>query len=963
MVGIVNGVRVQLFGASRAALGGEEITFAPDMRFRSLAYLAYRGDWVGREELAYLFWADTAPGTARHNLRQLLKRLRRLDWLTDLEITPQQLRWAVDSDVAAFREALGAQRWADAATDYGGPLLVNLDDPRPGEFQHWLEHERGQLRDRWRDALLRHARDLEVADRLDEAAAALKRLLDDDALDEEVLRRTMELLAHGGRTGDALAAYHAFGDRLRDELDLDPSSATERLAIDIESGKVEAEPVPRKRPEPQVAVGIERPSLPVPATPFVGRDLERSEISHRLVQPGCRILTLTGPGGIGKTRLALQAAEELGSHFADGVAFVSLESLTSPGAVPTQIAAGLGVELTTSGDASEQLADWIGSRYLLLVLDNFEHLNEGAGVAASLIRACPNLALLVTSRERLRLEEEWLLPLGGLASPEEDDLGVEDTLRFDAPNLFVQRAQRLRPDFWPAPEELPALLTICKVVGGSPLGVELAAAWVRALPLDDIATEIERNLDILTSDRRNMSPRHRSARAAFDYSWKLLSESEQVTLASLAVFHGGFGREAAAAVADAPLPVLMTLLDKSLLRSSPAGRFDRHPLIHQFASEKLHQRPGEQDAIAERHSRYYLRLLVEQGKDLSGVGHARAKTAIGEELPNILEAWWWAVENDRAEVVKRSCEPLWNFFYLQSRAREGLDVFTRTIEDLEARGATPGAVLGILLGFQALLHLRLGQTDEAERAANLSIEHLEGQGEPRAVVRALGTLGGVAAARGNLDQAVAFSQRELSLGRKHRLDEAVQRTLGNLAIDEQARGNYREAETYYREILVSFRRRGDHALTIQTLNNLGQLHLDMDEPLKAQALLQEGLGLAREHDIPKTLSYLFGGLGTAASDLGHLTEARSLLEAAQEHAREAGNTLHLTRLLPKLGQVVTRLGEEDQGNRYLLEGLHLAWQANDLPDTLHTLTLLAELEAERSDQKTATHYLQLVVEP
>ena len=961
MVGTMNAVQVQLLGAPRATRDENEIAFVPDMRYRSLAYLAYRGDWVGREELAYLFWADAPPDTARHNLRQLVKRLRRLEWLPDLEITPHQLRWPVASDVAAFREALGAERWADAASGYNGPLLANLDDPQPGEFQHWLEHERGQLRERWREALLRVADDLEGQLRFEDAAAALARLLDDDELDEEVLQRTMELLASSGRAGEALAAYRGFAERLRDELDLEPSSATEQLAGDIENRRIEAEPARRQQPPSAVAVAPERPTLPVPATPFVGRDLELSEISHQLSQPGCRLLTLTGPGGIGKTRLALQAADELRSRFPDGVAFVPLEALTSPEAITTQIASALGFDLVGRADPSEQLAGRIGNRRLLLVLDNFEHLSEEAGVAAELLRACKQLTLLVTSRERLRLEEEWLLPLEGLSSPEGDDLGVEDILSFDAPNLFLQCAQRLRPGYRPADSEAPALLAICRAVGGSPLGVELAAAWVRALPLADIATEIARNIDILASDRRNVSARHRSARAAFDHSWALLTEGEQEALAKLAVFHGGFRREAAAAIADVSLPVLMALLDKSLLRSSADGRFDLHPLIFQFTREALQQRPAELASRAERHARYYLRLLEEQGKDLSGVGHARAKTVIGEDLPNILEAWSWAIASDRPEVLKRTCQPLCNYYYLQNRVPEGVEVFAQSIHDLERRADAPPALLGLLLGFQAAFDLRLGQTDRAERAAHLSIERLKGQGEPMGVVRALSMLSGVAVARGQLDQARAFSRRELALARKHQLQEAVLRTLGNLAVDEQDQGNYRQAEAHNQEILRSFRQSGNHALTIQTLNNLGHLHLDMHETHKAQAFLHEGLELAREHGILKNLQHLFGGLGKAASDQGHLEEARGLLETALKHSRKAGDTRHLANLLPNLGQVVTRLGDEDQGRRYLLEGLRIAWETDNVRAALNTLTLLAELDTEHFQPDTAARTLRLVL--
>jgi DNA-binding SARP family transcriptional activator len=406
---------VQLLGAARIRVGLKWTTFAPDKRHQLLAYLAYSSDWVSREKLAYLFWPDTSTQKAQQNLRQLLHRVRSLPWLSGPQVEAQRLRWPIETDVKLFKRALENNNLDEALSLYGGPLLENLESAEATEFNSWLEIEREGLHSQWRDALLRRVRELKERERHHEAIRLLGALLDHDPFDEEALLAYLDAATRAGQREQALKAYRDYAHRLRDELDLEPTLVVQSLAQaiqDRETNLLDSLPSP---PAPTSTANLK--VFPTPATSFVGRELELSEIVHLLSKPECRLLTLTGPGGIGKTRTALQAMQELAEDYSGGSYFVPLDSLTAPELIPSAIAEALGLKLHGQDEPLVQVIRYIGKKQILLVLDNYEQLLEGAILASRLIQDCPRLKLLITSRERLNLAEEWLLPVEGLPYP------------------------------------------------------------------------------------------------------------------------------------------------------------------------------------------------------------------------------------------------------------------------------------------------------------------------------------------------------------------------------------------------------------------------------------------------------------------------------------------------------------------------------------------------------------------
>lgn len=393
-------------------------------------------------------------------------------------------------------------------------------------------------------------------------------------------------------------------------------------------------------------------NLPTPPTPLVGREVEVARIGEILLGPECRLLTLTGPGGIGKTRLAIAAAERLTSSFGDGVCFVPLAVVTSPEAIWTAMAAALGFRLHTAENPKEQLASYLQSRHLLLVLDNLEHLLDGVGIIADVVQGATQVRVLATSREQLGLSGEWVLDIHGLGVPAAlpTVAGLPpDWERSSSVVLFLQAARRSSPGFTLRAEDYAAIAQICRLVEGIPLGIELAAAWVRMLTCAEIALEIERSYDFLATKARDVPQRQRSLRAAFEHSWHLLPPTECSILQALSVFAGGFTRRAADEVAGATLPDLAALIARSLVVRMDDGRYGLHETVRQYAAEKLDEAGAAAD-VWHRHWQYFLRQAQEADAARNSPQHMALVDQLELESDNLHAALAWLLEHDVAEA-------------------------------------------------------------------------------------------------------------------------------------------------------------------------------------------------------------------------------------------------------------------------------------------------------------------------
>jgi predicted ATPase/DNA-binding CsgD family transcriptional regulator len=407
-------------------------------------------------------------------------------------------------------------------------------------------------------------------------------------------------------------------------------------------------------------------ALPIPTTSFVGRHDELAHMTALLADPTCRLLTLLGQGGIGKTRLAIQAATHQ-SHFRDGVYFVSLSPVSSPDLLPFAIASALQITLYDSNDLRRQLAISLREKQMLLVMDNFEHLLDGVDLLTDLLQAAPELKFLVTSRERLNIVEEWVLALEGLSVPAADTNASLES--YSAVQLFVQRARQVQVSFLPG-DHASAVTKICQQVEGMPLGLELAATWLRVMSPQQIAIQIETSLTFLTTSLRNVPERHRSLRAVFEQSWTLLTATEQAVLMRLSIFQGGFELDAAQQVAGASLEILAALADKSLIRVNVKGRYDLHELLRQYAEHQL-ETAGATDTARTAHSEYYLRFVARCDADIKGRRQQPALRELRTDLENIRTGWLWTIDHGQyARITTPVLDCLANFSEMGNRSVE-----------------------------------------------------------------------------------------------------------------------------------------------------------------------------------------------------------------------------------------------------------------------------------------------------
>jgi predicted ATPase len=538
-----------------------------------------------------------------------------------------------DLDLCTFTEKLKGNEsgWAEALALYRGDFLADFYLPDSAPFEEWTLTRRADLRRRVLEALETLT---DYAIQIDDLAAAethARRQLEIDNLRESAHRQLMEVLARNGRRAEALSQYEACVVVLHNELAVTPSAPTESLYVAIRDEMLPATP-PQTGGQTWLAVaardliGETAPpsqtpnNLPVQATPFIGREAELAALDTFMANPDMRLVTIVGPGGMGKTRLALETAHRQLENFEHGVWFSSLAKLSSPDEIVPATAQALQFNFYEGGTPKQQLLDYFRNKSLLLVMDNYEHLLDRAGLVTDVLQNAPQVKVVVTSREPLRLIEEQLFPLRGLTFSGEA-VAEED----EAVQLFLERAHRLRPDLTFKPTDIPHITAICRQVDGMPLGLELAAAWVDTFSLADIAAELQQSLDLLESDLRNIADRHRSLRAVFEASWDRLQSNEQQLFAQMSVFRGGFSRTAAWEICAPQLSqpafhrLLATLTRKSFLKHDMEnGRYDIHELMRQYEAEKLAEDENLETAVRHRHAVYFCEYLHQLGEDLKG---------------------------------------------------------------------------------------------------------------------------------------------------------------------------------------------------------------------------------------------------------------------------------------------------------------------------------------------------------
>jgi predicted ATPase/DNA-binding SARP family transcriptional activator len=678
-------VTVRLLGRPAVLHDGEWTEPTPGRMAALLYYLAFHGGWVGRSDLVYLFWPDAPEATARGNLRPLLSRLAREPYAHGLERERSRVRWLVRTDVQAYRELLHAQRWREAWELGRSELLTGFDLASAPEFGAWLEAERSELKQAARRAGGRAIDELQAAGDHGEAIVIAAQLHRGDPLDEAAARRHMLALTRAGDAPGAIAVFDGLRSLLAEEVGVDPTDETVRLAEALRTGTAVLVPPPDDaRAAPPTPVASSAHTLPHQPTRFVGREREVAALIDTLEDEAGRLLTVVGPGGVGKTRLAIEVARRAGSRFEHGTRFVDLSATREPEALIAAVAGAVGAEPRPGRAAVGSITEHLRSSALLLVLDNMEQvIEEARELVARLVAQAPAVRILATSRVRLGYRGERVFDLAGLPYRAAPD-GMEP----EAVSLFIRALRRVRPGIVITRSDLERAHRICEIVGGLPLALELAAAWLRVLSLGEIEAELASGLELLEATPAGVPRRHAGMRPVFDHSWSLLRPRERKALRDLSVFHGGWTREAAAAVADAGLPVHLALRDASLIWRDAAGRFGWHPLVGKYARERATERPAELDAALDRHARYFLGILAEQRPAWWGDEGAQRLAEVEAEMANLEAACRQAIAGRRVRLLT---EALHGLEWLISASRQ-VELYVQLVREIVALGE-PGSML------------------------------------------------------------------------------------------------------------------------------------------------------------------------------------------------------------------------------------------------------------------------------
>ncbi len=1013
---------LSLLGSFYSTIGGSPLrVFRTKSVQALLIYLAVEsqtGGAIQREFLAEMLYPGLPPTSSKKNLRQTLYEMRQLIAgsgteeqpliLADRQTVALNPSWTIDLDTNRFESGAQSEeldRLEQVAGLYRGDFLSDFYLPDSKTFEGWAAMRRAYYRRLAASLFDRMAETYLAAEDYAQAEEYARRQLSLDDLNEPAGRQLMRALAGQDQRSRALAEFKGLQQRLAVELEIEPASETLDLFRGIQAGDIAPAGQPAldmagqstTLPAREQPLPADRPAannLPPQPTPFVGREEELAEIS-RLLGDGSptRLVTLLGPGGSGKSRLAIEAARFIAREnpgtYPDGIWFVPLAALSEETAIVPEVAKSIQMVLAGEDKPREQqLMEYLSQKKLLLLLDNYEQLLvEGTQpFPADLLGCAAEVTILVTSRARLNVRGEQLLPVGGLDLPEEGlSLTEVGESIGGAIRLFAQSASRISAEFELSAQNWPVIVKICSLLEGLPLAIELAASWMEVLSPEEIVVEIDRSLNILEADWADMPSRQRSMRAIFNASWQLASQVEKHALKRLSVFRGPFGREAALAVIGADLNMLLALVNKSWLTRDKAGNYHFHELLRQFSQEALQQDDNEWRTARKEHASYFVSLLVDLGQAIRGPEQKKTLTLIEDYFENIRQAWTWlSGQREISTLTQQMLPAIFQFCTVRARGEDVVALATVAMEnraeremDLIDAAILETAVLattygGYLPSFFHGLNVSLEvQADVSERvwltfksldprrldplwAVTSTIIYAFTSKRNRETMKQLRQL--IGAYRDSQDEwGQAFAMKYLALmGSEHFVFSAEQiepESIPASMIDGL------EWDRLFLEAAQIFERLGDQLELADSLRLLGN-HLHFTNPRAALEPLQRAKSLFEQLGNPIMTAQVLGTLALRSLWLGEFEESFAYFKEKRDLIEFTGNRSFLKEVYAFEAIHAARYLSIDHARELHQKNLDLLTAFNDETDKAWVLWELGNIERLAGNLELALNYFQ-----
>ncbi len=1006
-------LEIKLLGELHVLYDGSAITTRiPSKSQALLAYLAATRESHSRHVLAGLFWGDRTEDKAKNSLRVAINGLRK-QIPEHLEITRQSLGLkfdqAVDVDLHQLEFAIKPTTQNElpllnaVPQIYRGEFLSGLTLDETPEFDEWLESQRASCRQIALRGLSKLTEQHLAEQAYDEALKILTRHLEIDPCAEEAHRQAMVAFSRKGDFDAALEQYARCQQALKEILNVDPAPETIDLLRSLDSAQAGAGSATAggiktsSQNTSATQLPSTQPSSTQPPTSsknlLIGREEELVRLRTMLRDPFCRLITVAGLGGIGKTQLVLALLEEIIQQetvlFLHGVSFISLVGIESASLMPMTIADALDSPLSGKRDPLDDLVEMLRGKEMLIILDNFEHLiDDGVDVVSRILNDCPQIKLLVTCREWLNIASEWRLGLEGLSYPpvnyranwhpanrsSEPSDALEGLLDYPAIQFFLIEAKRTKTEFDLAPEDVEPLIRLCHLVGGIPLALMLAATLIRNLPVEAIAAAVERDLAMLSSDVQNMPSRQRSMKVVFDSSWNQLLGYEQELFQALSVFRGGFTVDAASSLVNEneeeatiqwpsenahdgfhvgwslTLEILDTLASRGLVQyDEAADRYHLHELLRQLAGEKLQSDEVLSQSVQQRHSTYFCRQLGQLEIQRKGPEQVKAFASCSVEQENILAAWQTALHNQHLDVVAASVDSLGAFFEWRSGFRDAVSLFEATAEMLKtARNAEPsptGLVASIrvsswLANFYRLtgkIEQAVGALAQAEELLEHELLQLEAEansGELHLALRSARAFWALQSGHLDIDVNNSRAQERYLTSVEHYrelgLEWELALALEALSMVSQSMGDLATASRIIQQSLAIRRQLGDLRGTAAAVSTLSTVVRFQGNVGRAIQLARESNELYQSIGDRSSVAEGLQNLGMTLNYVGEFSEALKLLEESIVIYRDLNNSIGLAKAHANASHVSGCLGQFDRADYHAEETITIGNTLNEL---------------------------------